>query len=283
MNATQKAIKYMATAFAVLLAVTILGSIVGAGAAVLNAVADGGDGGERRNFNSEYLDIDNIEVDGGVYNITICKGDALRVEMQNVSEKYEARVSGRTLKLESRGSWFNWNWDWFGLGSSDSSQGNIILYLPDDFKTEEFIIDGGAGDISIQDLNTSYLEIDAGMGDINGGTVIADKVKINGAMGDLTLEDVRFGKSELDGGAGSVSLEGSIRGDVKIDGGVGDIYLKLDGSTDDYNIKVDSGLGDVKINGEKHSDTKWNNDTADYDMDIDGGVGEVDIDFRNAF
>lgn len=281
MNATQKAIKYMATAFAVLLAVTIVGSIVGAGAAVLNAVTGGEAGGERRDFNSEYSDIDKIEVDGGVYSVTIRKGDALRVEMQNVSEKYEARVSGRTLKLKSRGIWFNW--DWLGLGNSESSDGSIILYLPDDFKTEEFIIDGGMGDINIQDLNTSYLSIDAGMGNIKGGTVIADKVKIDAGMGDLTLEDVQFGKSELDGGAGSLSLDGRIQGDMDIDGGAGNIYLKLDGSTDDYNIKVDSGLGNVKINGEKHSDTKWNNDTADYDMDIDGGVGDVDIDFSNAF
>lgn len=282
MNSVQKSIKYVAIVFAALLAVGIIGSIVGAAASLFNAVGGGVSGsGNIINFTETYSDIREIELDGSYYRVQVKTDSSLngsntvRVDMQNVYDDYSARVRGDKLEIGGETEFFNFNL--FGFNRVESEKGNVILYLPEDYRNDRFVIDGGMGDMTLDYLNTEELTIDAGMGEIYGSDITSDSTEMNIGMGNVTLSQANIGKSDIDGGMGNVTINGSMEGDIELNCGMGNIELNLSGNMEDYKIKSDNGMGKVRVNGHKLSDETWNESNARYTIKIDGGMGNVDL------
>jgi len=279
MNVFQKVIKYLAMAFAIFLAVVIVGGIatgIFALTGVFNGVAVSGDVVD---IQKSFDDVKSITVDHGVGILKVKTGSSNQVEViaNNVSEHYsiEKSFSGNlVLKSKSR----FWIFDWFG-GKNDYKS-DVTIYLPEDFVAEKFEVEAGAGNVVIDGLKTKKLEIDGGAGDVKGKNIVAQMVDIDGGVGNIDFEQVELNNTTIDAGVGNVDIEGILTGKTDIDCGVGNIDLNIKGTTDDYNIKVEKGLGSIRINGQKYSDLNWNNLTADNSIDIDGGVGDIDINFE---
>lgn len=277
MNEFQKVIKYLAMGFAIFLTVTIIGGIatgVFALTGVFSGVAASGDAVD---INKSFDDVKSITIDHGVGTLKVRTGDSDKVEIvaKNVSEHYivEKSFSGNlTLKSKSR----FWFWNWF----DGNFKSDITIYLPKDFVAESFIIDAGAGDVNIDDLEAKELEINGGAGDIRGNNIVAQTVDIDGGVGNVNFKQVMLNNTTIDAGVGNVDIEGILSGNTDIDCGLGNVDLDLVGTIDDYNIKVEKGLGNIKINGEKYSDINWNKLNAKYIIDIDGGVGDISINFE---
>ena len=277
MNEFQKVIKYLAMGFAIFLTVTIIGGIatgIFALTGVFNGVATRGDAVD---INKSFDDITSISIDHGVGTLKVRTGDSDKVEViaKNVSEHYtiEKSLNGTlTLKNKSR----YWFWNWF----DGNFKSDITVYLPEGFVAERFIIDAGAGDVNIEDLEANELEINGGAGNIRGNNIIAHTVDIDGGVGNINFKQVVLNDTTIDSGLGNVDIEGTLSGKTDIDCGVGNVDLDLKGTIDDYKIKVEKGLGNIKINGEKYSNINWNSLNAKNFMDIDGGVGDININFE---
>lgn len=289
MSEFQKIIKYAAMAFAIFLTVAIITGIVGgilALTGVVSSVSDkrnktestAGDG--NADFDKDFDGIVNLHIMNGVGELTIEKGssDKVRVTASDVTKDFRTTVvSGDELKISTKSDF----WNIFSWGINVHKKPRITVYLPEGFDGKKVVIDAGAGNIRVEDLNCEKLDINAGVGNINGNNINAGTLDIDGGVGEITLDAITTGDSDIDAGVGNIRIQGTLKGRNTVDAGVGDIRMNLEGSTDDYNIKVDPGVGSIYVDGNKYGKMSWNNKTAENSIDIDGGVGSIHIDFKN--
>lgn len=278
MNEFQKVIKYLAMAFAIFLAVTIIGGISTAIFAFTGVFNGAKASGNTIDINKSFDDVKSVSIDHGIGTLRVKVGESDKVEIiaNNVDENYtiEKSFSGTLIMKNKTRYWF---WNRFGTHDFKS---DVTVYLPKDFVAEKFEVNAGAGNVSIEGLKTKKLVIDGGAGDIKGNNIVSHSVKLDGGLGNIILKQVELNDTTIDSGVGNIDIEGLLLGKTEIDCGLGNLDLKLKGTVDEYNIKVDKGLGNCRINGEKYSDIHWNNKTTENVLDIDGGVGNINIDFE---
>lgn len=278
MSNFQRTIKYIAIAFAVVLAVGIVSGIANAAFAIVSAISGNGryDSRSSVDFSETYTDVESLNISNSTGKLTIKTGDEFKIEAENVSSDFEAKVTGNgTLSISDDNHFFRFLW--FHIGGFNNPDSRITLYIPADFTAKDAKIDSGAGSVSIESLRADYLEVSAGAGNITGNDISANKVKIDGGVGSVSLNAVNFNNGDYDCGVGSLSIEGTLTGRNKIDCGVGDVDLNLTGNAEDYDLDVDSGIGSVRINGQKVKDGYKTDNNADNSIIIDGGVGNVRI------
>ena len=282
MSSLQRVIKYCAIAFAIMLCVGIISSIAGAGEMVVSFIS-----GDRINtndkdlidFSDTFVGVQSLDIDNSTGTLSIKVGDTFKVEAEDVTSNFEAKVdnSGKLIISEKQKDlqFFFFN---FNLGGINSPNSKITVYLPADFIAEEAKIETGAGKVIIEGLNADQLNISAGAGNISGVNIISQEVKIDGGVGSVDFENVDFEDADLNCGVGNINLQGILTGDNKIDCGVGEVKLDINGNAEDYELDVDSGVGNIRVNGNKVSDDHKINSGAPNSIKIDGGVGDVSVD-----
>lgn len=289
MSEFQKIIKYAAIAFAIFLTVVIVTGIAGGFLAltgVITAVSDRHSntertsGGDTVDFDKEFEGIANLRITNGVGELSIIKGssDKIRVTATDVTNDFNAAVvSGDELKVSTKTDF----WNIFHWGIRIHTKPRITIYLPEGFEGKNVIIDGGAGNVKLEDINCSRLDVNAGVGNINGNNIKTSTLNVDGGVGEITLNEITSENSDINAGVGNIHIQGTLTGRNTLDAGVGDIRLVLKGTTDDYNIKVDPGIGSIYIDGNKYGQMSWNNKTAENSIDVNGGVGNININFNN--
>lgn len=280
MSTSQKAIKYVAQAFAILLAVTIISAIGSLVVNVISSVTGHSFIGNRNTINltKDFENVRSLKIDHSFGNLTIKSGDTFRVEAKNVSEDFRAEVSpSGTLTLDENNSRVSFMW--FNFSGFGSFKSHTTVYLPEDFTAKLVELDTGAGNVTIEDLATETLMLNAGAGNIKGSNVLANGVEIDGGVGNITLSKVLFKDANINSGVGNLKLSGQLVGENKIDGGVGSVHLNLNGEEEDYNIKVESGIGKIRLNGEKISREYQSRKGTDNSIYVNAGLGDVRINF----
>ncbi|MDD3173717.1 MAG: DUF4097 family beta strand repeat-containing protein [Herbinix sp.] len=284
MSNIQRVIKYCATAFAILLAIGIISGI----ASVVLAIVGGITGdtlwvnhskGKTKNFTESFTDVKSLAIDNSTGELKIKIGETFKVEAENVSEQFNAKVnSSGTLSISDNNSGIHFLW--FNFDGFDSPNSKVTVYVPADFIAEEAKLDTGAGNVSVEGLQADYLYISSGAGNISGSDLKAQEVKIDGGVGSVDLSNVNFTDSDFDCGVGNIDVDGILLGKTKIDCGVGEVELEIKGNVDDYGLNVDSGIGTIRLNGDKISDSHKSNIDAENLIKVDGGVGDVRIDIE---
>lgn len=280
MNSVQRTIKYVATAFAILLAVGIITAITSLVINVVSLVSGKPlwEDRDRIDFSQEFTGVQSISISNSTGDLYIVPSDTFQVEASNVLDSFKAKVSSSGTLIISEES-FN-PLQWINFGNMKSYKSKITVYIPEDFIAKKVSIDSGAGNVVIDALKTKQLILDAGAGNISGSYIEADDVEIDGGVGNITLTEVRFNHTDIDNGVGNLRMEGILLGENRIDCGVGDVNLNLVGREEEYNIKIDSGVGNIRVNGTKVKNIN-SNQGAKNSIHIDGGVGNVSVDINN--
>lgn len=256
MSEGQKWIKIGAIALAVFIILIIINAIL-----FLFGII-GGFGRETKDFSEYYSNINSIEIDVNASSVNIVKGDSFLVEAKGVSDNFRVNNRRNTLEIEEDAFWF-----------FNNNSGEITIYVPSDLN--ELVIDGGSGEIKIENIIAERLELDLGAGLIEIASSTFYKADIDGGVGVIDAIDTTLSSLELDAGVGSVSIDGEILGRSTIDGGIGEINLNLSNESL-YRFIVDKGLGDITINGTSISGTYGNGENV---IGIDNGIGSVNITF----
>jgi hypothetical protein len=281
MNEGQKVVKYFAIAFAVLLAVGIISGIVSAAFAVASTVSGGKISMHEQNENSidftqTFTGVHSLDIDIPTGELRIKTGSEFKVEAEDVSEDFEAKVDDNG-KLIISGDKHDSHFLWFSFGDFNGFDSKVTLYLPADFVAEEVILETGAGNVKIEELQTNYFDVSAGAGNLNGSNITADKVNFEGGVGSVNMSNVILQDTDIECGVGSMNINGVLLGDNSIECGVGSVDLNLKGNVDDYDMNIESGVGKVRLNGEKITSEQKNNNDAANSLNIEGGVGNVNI------
>lgn len=281
MSTAQRIIKLCATAFAIILAVAIISGIVSVIYAVVNTVSGGtiSVGHSDKQISKQtwtFSDVKSLDINHTIGNLKIMTGDTFKVEAENVPSDFRAELSNSgKLKVDENDHGIHFLW--FDFNGFDNVNSKITIYVPADFIAENVKLDTGAGNVTIDGLQTDNLNISAGAGNITGSNMKANDMKIDGGVGDVQFNNSEFSDAEFDCGVGNVYMNGTLLGKTRLDCGVGGVELDLKGNVDDYGWDIDSGIGSVRLNGDKVSGKHQPENNTDNMIQVDGGVGEVRI------
>ena len=274
MTTFQKIIKYGAIAFAVYLSIMIIGIIVFALTTIFG-ITTGIEIYENQSqiiteqWSQEYSNIKNIDMDLSICKLEIKKGETFKVETFDVTERFETKVNGDTLKIKDEES----NIKWF---QNQNVVPKVIVYIPENVILDKVEIETGVNDSNIEYLNTDKIALQMGVGKCEIKNLIAGNAKIECGAGETVINDSTIKTLKLDSGIGKLVMTSKITEGADIDSGVGKVELNLKGNQSEYEIDAQTGLGNFTVNGNKVSgDEKIGN--GNVIIKVDAGVGETVI------
>lgn len=271
MTTVQKVIKYLALALAIFIIVNIVSAIL-SGIYIMSNIS-GAKNSEKYELhdmkeietNIETSSISKLEIDIDYSNLTIKKGDKLKVESN--SSAISCNQNNNKIIIKER------NHNWF----SKIKASDLVIYIPTNIMFEQIDIATGAGEINIEELNAEKLDFEIGAGKVEIQKLnILEKAIIDGGAGKVEILSGTINDLDLDMGVGAFELKAKLTGKNDIDAGVGKLDIDLTDEIDNYTIKVSKGIGSVNINGKEVSNDSKNGNGDTY-IEIDGGVGSINI------
>lgn len=264
MTTTQKIIKYCAIAFALTLVISIVGGIVSAITGIVPAFGSGSAEGKMK----EYT------IAGTVKDLSI-DIDSAQLELRT-GDSFTAASNLKYLTLENKDGVLS-IWEDRPAVGMQSGNARLVLTIPKEYEFDTAIILTGAGTVKIEELLTDDLDLNLGAGEVEIDRIAADhSARIDGGAGELTIDNGRFADLDFDMGVGEVNMVSSLKGKSKIDYGVGELNLTLVGEPEDYTISLDKGLGSAIIDGKEMGDGAVYGD-GENSVEIDGGIGELNV------
>lgn len=279
MNSFQRTVKYIAMAFAIVLAIGIVSGIVNIVFAILSVIT--GSGFEERegkiDFSKTFTDVRSLDIDYSSGRLIIQRGDTFQVVAENIADSFEAKVTGNgTLEIsdEHRDDKFFW----FHIKGITHPDSRITIYLPEDFVADKAVVETGTGSVKINGLETAMLTVTTGAGNITCEDISAQEARIESGAGSVILKDVNLSDADLECGVGSMKIEGLLLGKSMVECGVGGVVMDLSGNTDDYDMDINTGLGSRRLNGKRIPNEYIRDNHADNSLMVDCGIGSVRID-----
>ena len=261
MTTVQKAIKYLAIAFAVFLIASIFSGIFG----VLGSL--GMFFGEKNpsvEMNTHFVlsDIESLKVDIPAADFEIYKGENFKVHSNR--EDFIIEEKNGILSVRGKNGFFkNYN------------NVAIKIEVPSGFVFKKADIATGAGRVNIDELRAEILELNLGAGEAEIGAIYSSvKTKIESGVGKIVISGGEMRDLDFSMGVGKVVLKSKLLGECDLDGGIGSANITLFGKQEDYEIEFESGVGQIRFDGEvvEGHQTFGNGQT---DIDIDSGIGEI--------
>lgn len=273
MTPAQKVIKYIATAFAILLIASIISGILTGGFAILSALGlihtNDSISENLSLISSEVTDVSSLNIDVNCTNLEIKKGDAFKVETNNSKISFEENNGDIKIK-ETNKNWLN----------SNNIKSYVVVYIPENINIEKATIQTGAGKVNIGTLNAKNFELELGAGDVYIENVaITSDCKIDGGVGKTELKSCKISNLKANLGMGKFKFSGTLTGKGKVDSGMGAVNIKLNDNQDDYKFEINKGIGNVTLDGKNVTDGIYGN--GENYLKVDGGIGEIKIDFEN--
>ena len=281
MKEFQKIIKYIAVAFGLYLAISIIGGIIAIIVSIftgfygisyltdsLNDAINSDDSSiERIDENQEVEEFSKMRLDISASNLTIkLEGNSYKVETYQIPKNTKIESKDGILEIKNNKK----------LNKSDSKS-RITIYLPEDVELEEADIQVGAGIVDVTGLIAKNVEFDFGAGNVNMQNIsVKNNAKIECGAGQVIIKDSELANADIEAGVGKLVYSGDLTGNAQIDCGVGDVELELTGDAEKYAIHTEKGIGDIKINDSSVADDSTTGN-GENKIDIEGGVGSIDI------
>ena len=269
MKESQKVIKYVAIAFAILLIYEIIFGIVKALGSIVDLNLDlKSERIEEISTNKIPDNITKLDIDVSVSNLKIENSNKLEI---SANDNIKLTKKNKTLYIEEKSKKI----------LNRNKENNVVLYIPNDYTFDEITLDTGAGKLEIDTLSVNYLDLDLGAGNVEiENLFVNNETKIDTGAGNVIINNGIINNLDLDMGLGNINLKAKLLGKNDIDCGVGSVNLNLLDNIDDYKIDINKGIGSTIINGDNVSkDTTIGN--GNNMLYIDGGVGKLEVSFEN--
>ena len=265
MTTFHKVIKYLAMAFAIFLAVSIIGGIIGTVASFSGLFDEDEVLGDAKTYTVSG-DITELEIEIDAADFSIKQADTFSVE-SNLKQLTVKEKDG-VLKVKENKE--------FGITYTDAM---LILYIPASTVFEKVEITTGAGRLTVDTLSTGSLKLELGLGKVNIENLTAtSQADIDGGAGDITISGGTLHNLDLDIGVGKLHLTSAILGNSDFDIGTGRTNITIIGNKDDYSIDAEKGIGNITIDGETVS-TVNSLGNGKNKIEISGGIGAIDLNF----
>ncbi len=265
MTTFQKAVKYLAMAFAIFLVVSIIGGLLSA-AGLFGIFFAGDAASEEMKVYGVTGQIHSLEVTVNAADFTIKQADAFSVEsnLKNLSVSEDNGVL--TIKDAKK----------YSVAYTDAV---LTLYIPVGAAFDKVSITTGAARLTADAISAKSVKLQLGAGDVNIETLNASgKADIEGGAGKITIAGGSVNNLELEMGIGELNLTAALLGHSDLNFGVGESNLTLLGSKEDYQVDVEKGIGSITVDGKAVSDF-GNSRTGSNRVEIEGGIGAIHLNF----
>lgn len=268
MTTWQKAIKTAATVFAVLLAVSIIGGILGT-AGVISLMVDGDTVVDEMQTYTVLSDVSSIRLDIQAADVTIRNGDVIALESNIRNLSIDEKNGVLKVVENGRRAW-----------RVQDNHAALILTLPEEYELDSADITTGAGRLTVGRLNAKSVSLELGAGEVTISRLNAhSQADIEGGAGTVSINSGSIHNLDADMGVGELSMTVELRGRNEINCGVGELKLVLTDSMANYRIDLDKGIGRATVNDTELRDGETFG-TGDNTVSIDGGVGEIAVVFQ---
>ena len=267
MTTLQKIIKYLAFAFAVFLAISIIGGILGA-VGLFGSLFDGEAIAEDAKTYSLSSQIQHLDIQINAADLYIKEADAFSVESNlqhlTVEEKGGVLILRDTQKF---------------VKSYNGAM--LTIYVPTGTVFDTVDITTGAGKLTIGTLSAGNLELELGAGDVSIDSLTATKsADIEGGAGRITISGGALKDLELEMGVGQLNLTSALTGSCQLDLGVGESNLTIIGNREDYKLDLEKGIGSITVDGKNAADF-GSSGNGTHKLKIHGGIGSIRVDFTD--
>ena len=157
----------------------------------------------------------------------------------------------------------------------------IKLTIPTDDSFERIQITTGAGEVYADKIQTARLHIKMGAGEFHiKDLFVSESCNIDGGAGEIWIDNGSIHNLSMSFGAGEVHIHTAITGNSKISAGVGELHLALLGNPNDYSATISKGIGHCHVNGFTtcHGGTYGDGSNK---LRISGGIGEIHVSVEN--
>ncbi len=265
MTTFQKAVKYLAMAFAIFLTVSIIGGILS-----MFGLFGGFFGGDAVTEDIKTYtvssDIKSLEVKINAADFTIKQGDSFSVESNLKYLTVEDKNGVLTIRDTKK--------------FIRTYTGAVLtLYIPADTVFDKANITTGAGRLTVDNLSADTMNFELGAGEVAIDTLVASSdIDINGGAGKITISGGALHNLDLDMGAGQLNLMSALTGESDFDLGVGESNITVIGNKNDYKLDIEKGLGNITVDGTSVSNIKGQGN-GNNDIEISGGIGAINLKF----
>lgn len=211
----------------------------------------------------DIIGVSDIDINIKASNLVIKNSDTNKIEIPNYAS-YNIKNNKLVIKENKKSNLFK------------KSVSTITIYISYKNMFDNVTINGGAGNINIDDLkvNDLYLNLGAGKVTINKIDVL-NNFTVDGGAGNFEIIKGNLKNVDIDMGIGNFDIKAAITGKGKIDVGVGNLNINLIDGLNNYTFDIDKGIGTIKLNNTKVSEGKYGN--GNTEITIDGGIGNIDI------
>lgn len=267
MTSLQKGIKYLAMAFAVCLAVTIIGGILGMAGMFGGSFSSDAVSQEKKTY-TVSSEIHNLQITINAADLSLKEGERFSVESNlkhlTVEEKDGCLIIKQTKKF-----------------STTYTGAVLTVCVPAGTVFDKVALTTGAGRLTAEKLCAETLDFELGAGEVSVGSLIAAKsADIEGGAGRVTIADGVLKNLDLDMGVGQLKLTAVLTGNCSLDMGVGASDIILVGDKADYKLEIEKGIGRITVDGKAVSDYGSSGNGANK-VEITGGIGAVNVYFRD--
>lgn len=265
MTTFQKAVKYLAMAFAIFLTVSIIGGILS-----MFGLFGGFFGGDAVTEDIKTYtvssDIKSLEIKINAADFTIKQGDSFSVESNLKYLTVEDKNGVLTIRDTKK--------------FIRTYTGAVLtLYIPADTVFDKANITTGAGRLTVDNLSADTMNFELGAGEVAIDTLVASSdIDINGGAGKITISGGALHNLDLDMGAGQLNLTSALTGESDFDLGVGESNITVIGNKNDYKLDIEKGLGNITVDGTSVSNIKGQGN-GNNDIEISGGIGAINLKF----
>jgi len=266
MNAFQKTVKYLAMAFAVFLAVSILGGILGAVGLIGGLFTAETAAAEVTEYTAS-APVRSLDVQINAADFVIREADAFSVESNlkalSVSEK------NGVLVIKEKQKW-----------AANYKDTFLTISVPAGTVFDKVRIVTGAAKLTADRLQAESVKLELGAGDVHIDNLYASsKADIEGGAGKITISEGSLKNLELEMGVGELNLTAALLGNSELSFGVGESNLTLLGSRADYRVDMEKGIGSITVDGKTVSDFESSGNGVNR-VEIEGGIGAIHVQFR---
>lgn len=199
-----------------------------------------------------------------ITNLTIKTGANFKIETNN--PQIACKQNSNQLIIKEKHKWF-----------STKNDNDLIIYIPKEMMFETVEIDTGAGNVTIEKLETKKISFDIGAGEVKMKHLnVTEEAKIDSGAGKVEILSSSIKNLDLDVGVGKFILNAKLSGKNDIDAGVGELDINLTDGIENYTIRANKGIGSISLAGKEVSENIKYGEGDTY-IEIEGGIGAIDI------
>lgn len=233
------------------------------------------------NYNQSFEaeEVQTLHVEALVGEVTLMRGEELRVEAKNVIENgFFCTLEDGCLTVREQEN-VSWADKLSRLLLLRRNTPKICIYLPAELNLAQADLHLQAGSAQIEGLDAQNLKIEMQAGVLTATQLSAQEAEIALSAGTMELLGLQAQTLRLRADAGNVKLQAAVESYCSVDVAAGTAALTLSGSAADYTARISAGAGKVTCDGHSYSAGYTTLGQGAKTLSLQNGAGSILVDF----